>query len=301
MAENSSRINDNNYFVVNGWMINRLRLKGVSLCAYAIIYGFTQDGENEFTGSLQYLCDFCGGVSKPTIIKALKELTESGLIIRREEYINNILFTRYRINPDAVNMFFGGSKKTLPVVKNFNGGSKEILLGSKETLPDGSQNSLIGSKDSLPNNKDINNIDNKDIDKEDIDKEDIDNVKDISVPDIDIKKRETNKREKNFASEVIEYLNAKAGTKYRVSSKVTMQHIHARIAEGFTLQDFRDVIDKKCAEWLGTEFEQYLRPATLFATKFESYLNAPVSTRKKYGQSGIAIAKPENDDLADIF
>ena len=101
MESNNSRINDNNYYVINGWMINRLRLKGVSLSAYAIIYGFSQDGDNEFTGSLQYLCDFCGGVSKPTIIKALKELTEKKYIIRREEYITDtspsLIYCRYSL------------------------------------------------------------------------------------------------------------------------------------------------------------------------------------------------------------
>ena len=79
MAE--SRIKDENYYVIQGFMINLLGLKGVALSVYAIIYGFTQDGESEFTGSLQYLCDFTGGTSKPTIIKALKELVEKQYII----------------------------------------------------------------------------------------------------------------------------------------------------------------------------------------------------------------------------
>ena len=267
MAENS-RINDNNYYVINGWMNNRLRLKGVSLSAYAIIYGFSQDGENEFTGSLQYLCDFCGGVSKPTIIKALKELTEKGYIIRREERINNILFARYRINPDVVDRLFSGSKISLPAVKNFNGGSKKIL-------PDGSKDSLMGSKNSLPNKEnDIKLIDKKEKDKE--------NIKEIEHA-------------------IIEYLNLKAGTKYRASSKSTQMHVHARLEEGFTLDDFKSVIDKKCAEWIGTDFAQYLRPVTLFGAKFESYLNAPAKTRKTYGNSGIEIAKPAEDDLAGIL
>ena len=258
MAE-KSRINDNNYYVINGWMINRLRLKGVSLSAYAIIYGFSQDGENEFTGSLQYLCDFCGGVSKPTIIKALKELTEKGYILRREETINNIMFTRYRVNQNIISNFFAGSKETLPAVKNFNGGSKETFTG-------GSKNSFTGSKETLPNKENKN----------------------ISV----------DKEKENI---IIAYLNEKAGTKYRASSKATSQHIHARLEEGFTVDDFKCVIDKKCAEWLGTDFAQYLRPVTLFGTKFEAYLNAPVFQRKNYGQSGIEIKQPEHDDLAGIL
>lgn len=129
-------VRDENYFQVSGWMINNLHLKGIALEVYAIIYGFSQDGESEFTGSLQYLCDFTGGTSKPTIIKALKELTEKGYIIRREEYINNVQFNRYKAN--------------LPLLKFFNGGSKEILTrGSKEILTG-------GSKETLPNNKSIN-------------------------------------------------------------------------------------------------------------------------------------------------
>jgi len=265
MAERNSRINDNNYYVINGWMINRLRLKGVSLSTYAIIYGFSQDGENEFTGSLQYLCDFCGGVSKPTIIKALKELTEKGYIIRREELINNILFARYRINSDIIRDILNGSKEILPAVKNFNG-------GSKETLTDGGKDSLMGSKETLTNNKGYN--------------KDSDNEKENKIYSI---------------VEIIEYLNAKAGTRYRPSSKATYQHIHARLAEGFTVDDCKAVIDKKCAEWIGTDFAQYLRPVTLFGGKFEAYLNAPVKTRKTYGQTGIEVTVPENDDLKGIL
>ena len=75
--------------------------------------------------------------------------------------------------------------------------------------------------------------------------------------------------------EIIDYLNLKAGTSYRTNSKSTQQHINARLAEGFTVEDFKTVIDKKCSEWLGdSKMQQYLRPPTLFGTKFEAYLNS---------------------------
>lgn len=74
--------------------------------------------------------------------------------------------------------------------------------------------------------------------------------------------------------EIINYLNLKAGTSFKAKTKDTVKHINARLSEGFTVDDFKVVIDKKCADWLGTEWQQYLRPATLFGTKFESYLNA---------------------------
>ena len=79
---------------------------------------------------------------------------------------------------------------------------------------------------------------------------------------------------------IVSYLNEKASTNYKHTTKKTREAIHARLAEGFTVEDFKTVIDKKCAEWIGTEFEQYLRPSTLFGTKFESYLNAKVVVKK---------------------
>lgn len=75
---------------------------------------------------------------------------------------------------------------------------------------------------------------------------------------------------------IIDFLNNRAGTNYKASSKKTQSCIHARLKEGFTLDDFYIVIDKKAAEWIGTEYEKFLRPETLFGTKFEGYLNAKI-------------------------
>lgn len=80
-------------------------------------------------------------------------------------------------------------------------------------------------------------------------------------------------QESDFTAAVVDYLNEKAGTHYRAGVAKTQSLIKARANEGFTEADFRMVIDKKCADWIGTEYEQYLRPQTLFGTKFESYLN----------------------------
>ena len=72
---------------------------------------------------------------------------------------------------------------------------------------------------------------------------------------------------------IVSYLNEKANTSYRVSDKSTQRLINARMNEGFTVSDFKKVIDIKTNEWLETEFEKYLRPQTLFGIKFENYLN----------------------------
>lgn len=75
---------------------------------------------------------------------------------------------------------------------------------------------------------------------------------------------------------IIDYLNRKTNSHYRPTSKATRRLIKARYNEGFIDIDFKTVIDKKCAEWLQDgNMVQYLRPETLFGTKFEAYLNQP--------------------------
>ena len=80
---------------------------------------------------------------------------------------------------------------------------------------------------------------------------------------------------------VIDCLNKSAGTQYRDKSKDTRKHIKARFDDGFTLADFENVIQKKCAEWMGTDMEKYLRPSTLFGSKFEAYLNQAAKPTKQ--------------------
>lgn len=74
--------------------------------------------------------------------------------------------------------------------------------------------------------------------------------------------------------EIIDYLNIKAKTNYKSTTKKTQTLIKARINEGFTINDFKTVIDHKVDDWLNDKnMREYLRPETLFGTKFEGYLN----------------------------
>ena len=100
-----------------------------------------------------------------------------------------------------------------------------------------------------------------------------------------------NKEKNNIYSEVIKYLNEKANTNYRPSTKNTQSFISARLKEGFTVEDFKKVIDVKAKSWVGTDFEKYLRPATLFGTKFENYLNEA----NKKGPTAIGPKKNTSD------
>lgn len=123
-----SKIRDNNFFMVSGWMLNKLNLKGAALQIYAIIYGFCQDGEGSFTGSLQYLCDFTNS-SKNTVLKALKELTEKGYVTKSENTINGVRFCTYKTAPLVQELNRGGAEAEP------GGGSKTAPGGGAETAP----------------------------------------------------------------------------------------------------------------------------------------------------------------------
>jgi uncharacterized phage protein (TIGR02220 family) len=99
----------------------------------------------------------------------------------------------------------------------------------------------------------------------------------ISDPNSESMRLQSSSSNKEYIVEIIDYLNQKTGKKFSAKTKATVNHIKARIKEGHTLEDFKRVIDIKAAKW-GTnpKMMDYLRPETLFGTKFESYLNESV-------------------------
>ena len=92
--------------------------------------------------------------------------------------------------------------------------------------------------------------------------------------------KEKSKELNKTTDEIISFLNEKANTNYRTTTETTRTLIKARLKEKFSFDDFCTVIDKKVAEWKGTDMECYLRPQTLFGTKFESYLNQRIKPKE---------------------
>ena len=227
-----------NYIVIQSFMVSELGLKGNELLIYAIIFGFSQTTGQTFHGSLTYLESWTNS-TRPTVISSLKSLVEKGLIEKEEQTINGVKYCSYRAKIST--------DKAERVVKNFNDGSKEILQEVVKNFND-------GSKEILPNNI-LYNI--------------VDNIVDNNIVE------NAEKHNTKTITEIVDYLNEKAHKKYRSNNKTTIRHINARLKEGRTLPDFKQVIDNRCATWLGTDMEQYLRPGTLFGSKFEDYLNAP--------------------------
>lgn len=133
-----SKVKNENYITILGFMVNELKLKGNELLIYAIIYGFSQNQESKFEGSLQYLADWING-TKQTVIACLKSLTEKGLIEKEEIFLNGIKFCRY-------------------IVKKFEWGSQNSLMGVVKNFERGSQNFLPNNN--IYNNNIYNNINN---------------------------------------------------------------------------------------------------------------------------------------------
>lgn len=127
--------------------------------------------------------------------------------------------------------------------KDFNGYSKNLNGGGQKIL-------MGGSQKILPNNIYIDNIDN-------------------------------NINNNIYIVEIIDYLNNTLNSNYRATTKKTKSLINARLKEGFTVDDFKTVINNKYREWKNTDFEKFLRPETLFGTKFESYLNQKTVIKQK--------------------
>lgn len=141
MQERFSMIKNENFYVIHGWMLNELDISGAELQVYAILYGYSQDGESWFKGSATYLSEWTGR-SKRSIYDILKKLTEKELIEKKEIERNGIKLCDYRV-----------IRTSYPVKKLHRGDEETSLGGDEET-------SLGGSEETSHHNIDIHNIDN---------------------------------------------------------------------------------------------------------------------------------------------
>ena len=254
-----SEITDKNYIVIQSFMVSDLGLKGNELLIYAIIFGFSQTSGQAFHGSLTYLESWTNS-TRHTVIACLKSLVERGLLEKEEQTINGVK----RCNYYVLNNLTGGKEAPQEVVQKLHGGSAKTTQGVVQKLHG-------GSAKTTPNNI-LYNI--------------VDNIVDNNIVE------NAEKYDMKVITEIIDYLNKKTHKKYKTNSKTTKKHINARLNEGYTLSDFKQVIDNRCATWLGTDMEQYLRPETLFGSKFESYLNA--SAPKRRGSDGRLLGEKSN-------
>mgnify|MGYP004658576855 FL=1 len=114
------KIENENYITIQGWMRTKLDLSGNELIAYALIYGFSQDGESVFSGSSQYISEWLG-IDKKSALRLLKRLSEEGIVTKKEEFINGVKFCRYVANPNVTS---GDETSPGVVTKHHRGGDE---------------------------------------------------------------------------------------------------------------------------------------------------------------------------------
>ena len=215
-----SRIKNENYITIQGWMINELNLKGNELIIYAIIYGFSQAENQIYNGSLQYLADWTNS-TKQGVLKNLKSLVDKGCIVKNDKIINGVKFCEYYST-------------------KFNGVLNKVEQGIEQSL-------MEGIKQSLPNN--INNIssNNKKENKKDIKKKEThyDEVINSLIQDEDIKNaiygfiEMRNFIKKPMTDRALTMLINKLN---RLSSN---KEIQLKILEKSTLNNWQDIFEYK--------------------------------------------------------
>lgn len=122
-------VRDGSYITIQSWMRTDLKLSGNELIVYAIIYGFSQNKQGEFTGSAQYLADWAG-CSRRHITRILNKLVEENFITKTEIVLNN---NEKRVSYQAVTpydkMSQGRTKCPRGVGQNVLGGRTKCPRG----------------------------------------------------------------------------------------------------------------------------------------------------------------------------
>ena len=189
------------YIHIQWWMAQRLKLSGNELLTYAIVYGFSQDGESAFLGSSKYV-SYALRVSRPTAIKALDSLTSKGLIIKTQEKINDVVFNRYKANLQVINDF------DRPYKESLQGGSKESLQGGyKETLHSNKYKELNNKELNKESKKEeSNNTKNQQVENEELNhlKKEIEQLK-AENEKLKTKKEKSKKQTKSYDEQIAEY------------------------------------------------------------------------------------------------
>lgn len=128
---------DSNYITIQGWMINQLKLKGTELIAYAIIYGFSQDEQSVFSGTLGYLSEYAG-VSKQAMCATLKKLAEKNLIIKIEKIVNGVVLYDYKAIQETLTpiqeTLIPPIKETLTVLDIYNNNNIKTRINKVNTV-----------------------------------------------------------------------------------------------------------------------------------------------------------------------
>lgn len=242
-------VKDNNFIAIQGWMRTKLNLKGNELLIYALIYGFSQDGNSRFKGSRRYIADWCG-CSLDTVDRSLGSLIDKGLLAKypHTDERGTRLVDYVAIHPTT-------TATPAPTPTQAPAATQAPTQDPWATTPNatpGQTQTPTYEPQSL--------------------------IPEPQAP--------TQPKKPDPTEEVVNHLNHRLGTKYKPTTQATRKLIKARIKEGFTVEDMKLVIDKKAEEWFGNpKMAKFLRPDILFGNKFEGYLNTNATPQNNWNNS----------------
>ena len=232
-------INSQGFGIIPKLIMQDRNISATAKCIYAYFCSFAGAGGQCFPTRKKICYDLC--ISQDTLSKHLNQLIKYGYI-SCEQIKENGRFSH--------NVYTLVTNLPLPKI------SDTVESDTKLPLPKISDTVKLDTK---------NNNNNKNNKCEDI-KE---NIKEKTQ-----KPQTENEDIKNAVFEIINYLNKKTNKNYDAKYRVNINLINDRLNEGYSIADFKTVIDKKVEEWQGTKWEDYLRPITLFSDKnFNGYLN----------------------------
>ena len=137
----------NNFITIQGWMVETLGLKGNQLLAYALIYGFSQDGVSEFTGSVSYVEQWLG-CARSTAFETLQKLEKAGHIIKRDIHESGTKYCAYRAVVPKTLQSAGDSKHADVTIQSENqphtesGNQTQPVRNSDEIIPEIGPNNI---------------------------------------------------------------------------------------------------------------------------------------------------------------
>lgn len=151
----AGRVKRENYVVIQGFMISEMKLKGNELLVYAIIYGFSQEEGQVFSGSLQYLAEWTNS-SRQGVTKNLKSLVEKGYIAKNDKYINGVKFCEYyatKFNRVCNSVVQGMQQSCTPPIQQSC--TNNIVLDNKDN---NINNNKENNKKKYFENEELNNL-----------------------------------------------------------------------------------------------------------------------------------------------
>ena len=266
-------INPNAYYTVQGWMLSELGLKGNALAVYAIIYGFSQDGASEYSGSARYLAEWLGCTTR-TILAVLSDLTERGLLKKTTTYKNGQTFNNYAVAKMTKEDPQQPHEKISYPMKNFQGGSEKISGGVVKNFQGGSEK--ISSHITRDNNRKINI---------EIEKESTPAAPASPPPSVEDEKKPVKHKYGEYSNVLL------TDEEYRKLQALFPYDLQARI------ERLSEYIASK-----GTKYKSHYATIRSWANR-DSKQAAPAGRRGHagpVGPSGIAL-DPSKNDLSEIF